>query len=104
MSKALTLQKLFYSFPMKYHPLLGEFSHNRNYIGKHWNRKYIRSIQAILQKEVSVEDYHIFIKHLVQIKMSFIFFWICLTPILSTVIFFEWLKEKEHPLSTYNWM
>ncbi|WP_302431802.1 hypothetical protein [uncultured Alistipes sp.] len=48
MSKALTLQKLFYSFPMKYHPLLGEFSHNRNYIGKHWNRKYIRSIQAIL--------------------------------------------------------
>jgi len=42
-----------YSFPMKYHPLRKEddgsdFSHNRDYIGIHWNRKYIRAIQAIL--------------------------------------------------------
>lgn len=43
-----------YSFPMKYHPLRKEnganedFSHNRDYIGQHWNRKYIRAIQAIL--------------------------------------------------------
>lgn len=37
-----------YSFPMKYHPLHGENSHNRDYIGAHWNRKYIRAIQAIL--------------------------------------------------------
>lgn len=43
-----------YSFPMKYHPLRkGEkdaidFSHNRDYVGKHWNRKYIRAVQAIL--------------------------------------------------------
>lgn len=43
-----------YSFPMKYHPLQKEkgaeqdFSHNRDYIGKHWNRKYIRAVQAIL--------------------------------------------------------
>lgn len=43
-----------YSFPMKYHPIRkgkGEgidLSHNRDYIGKHWNRKYIRAIQAIL--------------------------------------------------------
>lgn len=44
-----------YSFPMKFHPIRkGEesdsqdFSHNRDYIGKHWNRKYIRAIQAIL--------------------------------------------------------
>lgn len=43
-----------YSFPMKYHPLRKEmdsdidFSHNRNYIGKHWNRKYIRAVQVIL--------------------------------------------------------
>ena len=33
---------------MKYHPLYGENSHDRNYIGVHWNRKYIRAIQAIL--------------------------------------------------------
>lgn len=37
-----------YSFPMKYHPITGVNSHDRNYIGKHWNRKYIRAIQAIL--------------------------------------------------------
>ena len=43
-----------YSFPMKYHPLRREagseidYSHNRDYIGKYWNRKYIRAVQAIL--------------------------------------------------------
>ena len=37
-----------YSFPMKYHPLHGANSHDRDYIGEHWNRKYIRAIQAIL--------------------------------------------------------
>lgn len=37
-----------YSFPMKYHPIKGEHSHDRDYIGPSWNRKYIRAIQAIL--------------------------------------------------------
>lgn len=43
-----------YSFPMKYHPIHNEvgaeidYSHNRDYIGDNWNRKYIRAIQAIL--------------------------------------------------------
>lgn len=43
-----------YSFPMKYHPLRKgneqnvDYSHNRDFIGDHWNRKYIRAIQAIL--------------------------------------------------------
>lgn len=43
-----------YSFPMKYHPIRKtdemeeDYSHNRDYIGKYWNRKYIRAIQAIL--------------------------------------------------------
>ena len=43
-----------YSFPMKYHPIrkgkedAEDLSHNRDYIGKHWNRKFIRAIQAIL--------------------------------------------------------
>ncbi|MDR3226817.1 MAG: hypothetical protein LBT56_04005, partial [Prevotellaceae bacterium] len=37
-----------YSFPMKFHPIRGEFSHNRDFIGEHWNRKYIRAVQAIL--------------------------------------------------------
>lgn len=43
-----------YSFPMKYHPINKtdgvdeDFSHNRDYIGMYWNRKYIRAVQAIL--------------------------------------------------------
>lgn len=38
-----------YSFPMKYHPIKDpNYFSNRDYIGKHWNRKFIRTIQAIL--------------------------------------------------------
>jgi hypothetical protein len=38
-----------YSFPMKYHPIDDpEYFSNRDYIGTHWNRQYIRAIQAVL--------------------------------------------------------
>lgn len=38
-----------YSFPMKYHPISDpKYFRNRDYIGKHWNRKFIRSVQAVL--------------------------------------------------------
>ncbi len=39
-----------YSFPMKYHPIDDpEYFRNRDYIGKpHWNRKFIRAVQAVL--------------------------------------------------------
>ena len=38
-----------YSFPMKYHPIEDpKYFSNRDYIGKHWNRKFIRTIQAVL--------------------------------------------------------
>lgn len=38
-----------YSFPMKYHPIMDpKYFQNRDYIGKHWNRKFIRAIQAVL--------------------------------------------------------
>jgi len=38
-----------YSFPMKYHPVDDpEYFHNRDYVGKHWNRKFIRAVQAVL--------------------------------------------------------
>lgn len=38
-----------YSFPMKYHPIDDpNFYNNRDYIGEHWNRKFIRAIQAVL--------------------------------------------------------
>jgi hypothetical protein len=37
-----------FSFPMKYIPLFGEEAKHRKYIGAHWNRKFIRAIQSIL--------------------------------------------------------
>ena len=38
-----------YSFPMKYHPINDkDYFKNRDFIGKHWNRKFIRAIQAVL--------------------------------------------------------
>lgn len=38
-----------YSFPMKYHPIKDpNYFSNRDYIGEHWNRKFIRAIQSVL--------------------------------------------------------
>jgi len=37
-----------YSFPMKYIPLFGEEAKGRTFIGKKWNKKFIRAIQSIL--------------------------------------------------------
>ena len=38
-----------YSFPMKYHPVRDpEYFRNRDYIGTHWNRKFIRAVQAVM--------------------------------------------------------
>jgi hypothetical protein len=36
-----------YSFPMKFIPLFGEEAKDRTYIGKFWNKKFIRAIQSI---------------------------------------------------------
>ena len=38
-----------YSFPMKYHPVRDpQYFRNRDYIGVHWNRKFIRAVQAVM--------------------------------------------------------
>ncbi|MEG1178267.1 MAG: hypothetical protein RSE40_06505 [Hydrogenoanaerobacterium sp.] len=38
-----------YSFPMKFHPIDDPaYFRNRDFIGEHWNRKFIRAIQAVL--------------------------------------------------------
>lgn len=95
-----------YSFPMKYHPLLGKNSHDRDYIGKYWNRKYIRAIQAILNstkgsigKGLSYfykafgKDIHEYYT-LLEMPDTFIIY----------RFFFEWLEKKAHPLSMKQWV
>jgi len=37
-----------FSFPMKYIPLYGEDSKHRSFTGEHWNKKFVRAIQSIL--------------------------------------------------------
>lgn len=38
-----------YSFPMKYHPIDDpKWFRNRDFIGKKWNRKYVRAVQSVL--------------------------------------------------------
>ena len=37
-----------YSFPMKFHPIFGDYHKNRDFIGTYWNRKFIRAVQVIL--------------------------------------------------------
>ncbi len=95
-----------YSFPMKYHPLMGTHSHDRDYIGKHWNRKYIRAVQAIMNSTKgsigrgesfflkafgkNIDEYHT----LLEMPDTYIIY----------RFFFEWLDKKEHPLGMSQWV
>lgn len=44
----LDLDIAIFSFPMKYIPLFDEEAKYRTHVGKHWNKKFIRAIQSIL--------------------------------------------------------
>ena len=95
-----------YSFPMKYHPLHGPHSHDRDYIGKHWNRKYIRAIQAIMNSTKgsigrgesfflkafgrNLDQYHT----LLEMPDTYIIY----------RFFFEWLDRKNHKLGMSQWV
>jgi hypothetical protein len=95
-----------YSFPMKYHPIdAPNFFHNRGYIGIHWNRKYIRAVQAVLNstkgkigrgksffEKAFGKDENEFIK-ILEMPETFILY----------RFFFEWLEEKKYKISTKKW-
>lgn len=69
-----------YSFPMKYHPIEDpDYFSNRDYIGAHWCRKFIRAIQAILNStKGKVGKGKSFLRRLlVQMKKSFINYFTC---------------------------
>ncbi|MCW3070313.1 MAG: hypothetical protein JWO44_203 [Bacteroidetes bacterium] len=46
LGKRLNIQ--IFSFPMKYIPLFGEEAKHRKHIGVHWNRKFVRAVQSML--------------------------------------------------------
>lgn len=95
-----------YSFPMKYHPLQGPNSHDRDYIGKHWNRKYIRAVQAIMNSTKgsigrgqsffykafgrNLDEFHT----LLEMPDTYIIY----------RFFFEWLDRKKHKLGISKWL
>lgn len=94
-----------YSFPMKYHPLYGEHSHDRNYIGQHWNKKYIRAVQAVLNstKGMIGRGTTFFYKAFGNNESEYLTLLEMPDAMIVYRFFFEWLESKNHPLSTANW-
>lgn len=95
-----------YSFPMKYHPLYGDNSHDRDYIGKHWNRKYIRAVQAILNSTKGSIGRGLSYFYKAFGRNSDEYFTLLEMPDTFIIyrFFFEWLEEKKHPLSMAQWV
>lgn len=101
-----------YSFPMKYHPIKKgaesedmDFSHNRDYIGKHWNRKYIRAIQAILNstKGKVGKGQSFFLKAFGETEDEFLELLEMPETFILYRFFFEWLDTQPNGLGTNNW-
>ena len=99
------LQANIYSFPMKYHPLFGEHSHDRDYIGKHWNKKYIRAVQAVLNstKGMIGRGTTYFYKAFGQNEDEFLSLLEMPDTFIIYRFFFEWLSTKNHPFSIQRW-
>lgn len=91
-----------YSFPMKFHPIRKtddgdiDFSHNRDYIGKHWNRKYIRAVQAILNstKGKIGKGKDFFYKAFGNTKEEYLELLEMPETFILYRFFFEWLDNK----------
>jgi hypothetical protein len=99
-----------YSFPMKYHPIIKQagddidFSHNRDFIGEHWNRKYIRAVQAILNstKGKIGRGKSFFYKAFGHTEQKFYELLEMPETFILYRYFFEYLGDK-YPHSTDNW-
>ncbi|MDR2929160.1 MAG: hypothetical protein LBV41_13335 [Cytophagaceae bacterium] len=100
-----------YSFPMKFHPITGEERFNRDYLGKHWNRKYIRAIQAVLNaikgkvgSGNADKGKEFFEKAFGRDEEQFFKILEMPETMILYRFFFEWLgDEKGYPVSTIAW-
>lgn len=95
-----------YSFPMKYHPLFGDHSHDRDFIGKHWNVKYIRAVQAVLNctKGMIGRGTHYFYKAFGKNENEYLTLLEMPDTFIIYRFFFEWLNRFNHPLSMNKWV
>jgi len=95
-----------YSFPMKFHPITGEDRFNRDYLGKHWNRKYIRAVQAVLNviKGKVGRGKEFFEKAFGRNEDEFFKILEMPETFILYRLFFEWLGDKKHYfVSTNAW-
>lgn len=100
-----------YSFPMKYHPIRhdkngdADYSHNRDFIGKYWNRKYIRAIQAILNstKGKISKGKTFFYKAFGKDEDQFLELLEMSETFILYRFFFEWLDNKSGVFGTAHW-
>ena len=100
-----------YSFPMKYHPIRHDknsdvdYSHNRDFIGKHWNRKYIRAVQAILNstKGKIGKGKTFFYKAFGNDENQFLELLEMPETFILYRFFFEWLDNKPGGFGTAHW-
>jgi hypothetical protein len=105
------LDVFIYSFPMKFHPITGEDRFNRDFLGKYWNRKYIRAVQAILNstkgkiaRDSDTND-SFFEKAFGKNEEEFIKILNMPETMILYRFFFEWLgQEKNHSVSTQSWL
>mgnify|MGYP000239419586 CR=1 FL=1 len=100
-----------YSFPMKYHPIRHDtngnidYSHNRDFIGKFWNRKYIRAVQAILNstKGKIGKGKSFFYKAFGNNEDCFLELLEMPETFILYRFFFEWLDNKSGKFGTAHW-
>lgn len=94
-----------YSFPMKYHPLYNEHSHDRSYIGQKWNMKYVRAVQAVLNvtKGCIGRGESFFYRAFGKTEQEYMDILIMPDTLILYRFFFEWLETKRHEMSKYRW-
>lgn len=100
-----------YSFPMKFHPITGKDRFNRDYLGKYWNRKYIRAVQAVLNaikgkvgSGNADKGKEFFEKAFGRNEDEFFKILEMPETMILYRFFFEWLgDEKNYPVSTNAW-
>lgn len=96
---------------MKYHPIRHDkngdvdYSHNRDFIGKYWNRKYIRAVQAILNstKGKIGKGKTFFYKAFGYDEDQFLELLEMPETFILYRFFFEWLDNKPGGFGTAHW-